>query len=344
MKPRAKTGSGWVPAPFFTAFIGAAANTRAHRIWKSGKMALQGRSGKEKIISDSPPPPEEVSCPCAVFKLVDRFWHENIDTLRPVWNAALKRPFMSGYELFMKENLTMVAHEGRMVSVPSVSGGFSTNELVPGPVFKPGQDIEGKAPMELWACIEGECHFLEGPFYESEEICIAECKGPPMKWTCLGHECIEDQLGEFETYEACVASGCLSTPCPCNDCTPGMQSDITAILANFFCNWMPAEITFSWYDPDNWLPIEKPILITYGNCVFKCTLDAGEAGVYWIYLVYSDAYEGSPWEILWCDVAMTIYGNWVGGLSPCDRSGEYILAWGSWQCLDGGSKLYILNV
>jgi hypothetical protein len=90
---------------------------------------------------------DPAKCPCNSFKLLDLFWQQNASALRPIWNAAVKRPHLSGYQLFMDENLRSCHANGCFVSAPSASGGFNFACVTPGSVeIPPAGAWIGKAP------------------------------------------------------------------------------------------------------------------------------------------------------------------------------------------------------
>jgi hypothetical protein len=74
------------------------------------------------------------ACPCKNFKMADWRWRVLTAAQKATWNAAVKKPFMSGYELFMKENLTTLKSKGKYCDVPSPSGGFSCALVVGGAI------------------------------------------------------------------------------------------------------------------------------------------------------------------------------------------------------------------
>jgi hypothetical protein len=90
---------------------------------------------------------DPAKCPCNSFKLLDLYWQQNAAALRPVWNAAVKRRFLSGYQLFMDENLRSCHANGCFVSVPSASGGFNFDCVMLGSAeIPPAGAWIGKAP------------------------------------------------------------------------------------------------------------------------------------------------------------------------------------------------------
>ena len=68
-------------------------------------------------------------CPCLSFKILDLYWQMYAPALKPVWDAAVKRPFLSGYQLFMDENLHMCHEHGTLCGTPSPSGGYAFANL-----------------------------------------------------------------------------------------------------------------------------------------------------------------------------------------------------------------------
>lgn len=138
-----------------------------------------------------PTPPADPSCPCEAFKYCDLIYQGMTEDERDEWRGSVTRPATSGYDLWMKECLTLVNAGEAPPDHPSPSGGFSAKEAQPGEKH-PGLEICG------WV--------------------------PPMRYDCTGAEgdppweCIEAVDGEFETLEECEAECEAPPPPPCPPC------------------------------------------------------------------------------------------------------------------------------
>jgi len=76
-------------------------------------------------------------CACKVFRNADTYFKAATAEAHRVWKAAVTRPGMSGYDLYMKEAMTL-GHAGYSAPLfPSPSGGFSALHAVPMPTFYP---------------------------------------------------------------------------------------------------------------------------------------------------------------------------------------------------------------
>lgn len=162
-----KRPKGIQPGPTFSCFFGPVDNLNLHRTGSRRSLAVTRRPRAIlKIHADESEPTPK--CPCKAFKYLDRYWQLNQNTLRPIWNAALKKKHMSGYELFMKESLTLCPITGTLPECPSVSGGYAKDKLIPSTnEIPPLGDWIGKAC--LTAC-ESACES------ECETTCQASCE------------------------------------------------------------------------------------------------------------------------------------------------------------------------
>jgi len=119
-------------------------------------------------------------CPCHSFKVLDAYWTANAAALKPVWDAAVKRPHLSGYQLFMDEALKLCHSWGVLPACPSASGGFNWNCLVPSSVeVPPAGAWIGKAALR-WACSGAPdflCTINPNGAYASLAACQAACVG-----------------------------------------------------------------------------------------------------------------------------------------------------------------------
>jgi len=66
------------------------------------------------------------------YAVADRFWQMMPRSERQEWNAAVKRPYLTGYQLWMKEAMSLFARQEFAPDHPSISGGFTTHKAIPG--------------------------------------------------------------------------------------------------------------------------------------------------------------------------------------------------------------------
>ncbi len=141
-----------------------------YRTTKAGTLlyAPKGRP-KTKIKG----PKEELKCPCAAWKLADATWVGMTEAEQQVWIDALKKPGMSGYDLFMKEAVTCMIAGNNSPITPSISGGWSTTKVkCDGPIPPPEACIDEPPPPEVYhAC----CNL---------RVCWEEDFGPTWHWLC----------------------------------------------------------------------------------------------------------------------------------------------------------------
>lgn len=83
---------------------------------------------------------EDIPCECLAMRLADAYWQAHAATLKPVWDPAVKKRHMSGYELFMKEAMALILSDNRLPAAPSPSGGYSLHGLIPSPDPPPWGD------------------------------------------------------------------------------------------------------------------------------------------------------------------------------------------------------------
>ena len=113
---------GFTPSPFISTMFGHFAN-----------VSLQRGYHKPAPIDSVYPPPEPSEpgppCPCNVFRECDKAYTALSTVEKKVWRDALKKPGISAYNLWMKEQMTAAMNAGKLVTCPSVSGGFSCQSL-----------------------------------------------------------------------------------------------------------------------------------------------------------------------------------------------------------------------
>ncbi len=175
MDKKRKTPRGWQPNIFFSSFFGPAGGANLSRSRKSGRPVAAARPHPKKHATPSTVEPKP-KCPCKAFTNADKYWQENQEELRPIWNAAVKRQWMSGYELFMKEALTLCPITGTLPLCPSVSGGFTTHHLQPGKIeVPPAGEWIGKAPPPVTA--GDPCEYCAGDTPKIVPILVAGFTG-----------------------------------------------------------------------------------------------------------------------------------------------------------------------
>ena len=98
-----------------------------------GNISLHRQYHKPPPIDSVYPPPEPSPpgppCPCNVFKIADAAYTALPEETKQQWRDAVKKPGISGYTLWMKENMTAAMREGKLPTGPSASGGFSCRAL-----------------------------------------------------------------------------------------------------------------------------------------------------------------------------------------------------------------------
>ena len=139
---------GWRPSVLTSTFWGMAAGIKAQRA-RHGRgigVSFKGqRSRRAPPLSADPSP----RCPCKAFLYCDRHWQTLSPEQKREWQLAVKAPGKSGYDVYMKEALTLCMQQGVLPQCPSPSGGYSTRCLVPSdtPVPPPGDWIGKAATM-----------------------------------------------------------------------------------------------------------------------------------------------------------------------------------------------------
>ncbi len=175
-------------------------------VWSTGWSKRRGHVRRFLHHRKRTEPKAKLSCPCVSFRLSDLRWRAFDAAEKKKWDAAVKRKPMSGYELFMKESMSLLNRGHNYPACPSVSGGFSCNYLIG------GSDM----PEEF----------------------IGEAPPPPARWTCTGEpdwQCIPAEDGEYETKQECL-DDCFSRPTPwpegdtCQYCIRLTPSKITCEL------------------------------------------------------------------------------------------------------------------
>lgn len=87
------------------------------------------------------PPPKKPkkgieTCPCKSWTHADWLWsHGFVDTDQ--WRKAVKRPGMSGYDLWMREAVHLASQGHYFPHMPSISGGWSASKCVLGFDYQP---------------------------------------------------------------------------------------------------------------------------------------------------------------------------------------------------------------
>lgn len=257
-----KKQSGWRPSILMSQFYGPAGPIYTYTQRRAVAMVAAARPVRKKQTAPKPPGMEE-KCPCQAFQVLDLYWQSMSKAEQDVWNDAVKKPHMSGYQLWMKESLWLCKESGYLPACPSVSGGFSCNYIIRGDEKVPPEgDWIGKFPALRWSCTgppDYVCVVMpEGDYAtlaECEAVCVPSrftCTGPPdwdcisdplgefatveeceavcrpPRWKCIGwpdYACTEDPDGEFETLEACQAE-CPEPQNVCQGCDPKIPDDL----------------------------------------------------------------------------------------------------------------------
>ncbi|MBA7643145.1 hypothetical protein ES703_50859 [subsurface metagenome] len=143
---------GWFGNIWTTLLFGPAGPLNIHGQRRRRGMVVAPR--KDTWVWDEPRPETvEPKCPCSCFKNLDLYWQKMDWGQKHVWNAAVKKPHMTGYNLFMKEGLSACYEHGYLPKVPSVSGGYSPfncpymDKRIP-----PAGEWIGKAPIGKYHC------------------------------------------------------------------------------------------------------------------------------------------------------------------------------------------------
>lgn len=72
-----------------------------------------------------------------VFRYCDAVYQQMTAGQRAPWKAAVKKPAMSGYTLWMKESIHLATQGYYLPDAPSPSGGFSASDAEPGATYPP---------------------------------------------------------------------------------------------------------------------------------------------------------------------------------------------------------------
>jgi len=216
---------GFVPSPLFASWWGPLAD----QVWqpppfKGGPHARTRRKHKRE---DHRSPYQK--CPCEAFTLCDLRYQHFSAAEKKIWKDAVKKPYTSAYELFMKECLCGLIKTAYYPTCPSASGGFNCKSVITGP-DRPPEGFVGQVPPDTHYRCTGP------PFYECEEdpegeydtliACTLHCN--PPKYECSGapeYLCEEHEHGSYDSFGACLAV-CQPDPPPptgpdCFECDPG---------------------------------------------------------------------------------------------------------------------------
>ncbi len=113
------------------------------------------------MIVDPPPP---ASCACEAWKAADMNWVLLTEAQRQVWRDAVRRPGISGYDMYMSENMHCFHDGDGGPDGPSPSGGYSTVNVVcdaPDGIECPEACLHEEPPPE-WSVGEDCCGFDAG--------------------------------------------------------------------------------------------------------------------------------------------------------------------------------------
>ncbi len=187
---------GYKPSPLLAEWWGNLANA-VYR-GQGGKGFMHARAKRtHKTATEKT---DFQKCPCEAFKKCDKKYQQLSLQQRAPWRAAVKKPHISGYNLYMKECVSLLIKEENFPDCPSVSGGYSCM-FAQGGETSPPAPIIGQAP-------------------------------PPSEFVC----CFPDGFCQVLPPTICLARGgephygltsCDPNPCPqpandCLDCYPKM--------------------------------------------------------------------------------------------------------------------------
>lgn len=93
---------------------------------------------------------DDMRCDCKIFKLADSLYSAKPRAEKDVWNAAVKKPQRSGYNLWMTECVYAFMRGYMAPDQPSSSGGYSGIYTVPGFKHKP-PPCAYRGPYDCWS-------------------------------------------------------------------------------------------------------------------------------------------------------------------------------------------------
>ena len=120
--------SGWVPSPLFSDWWGPLADQVWNPAFRKHGPAARRKKPHSTDVHRSP----KQKCPCESFTICDLSYQNMSGPDKSLWKAALKKPGMSAYELYMKECLSTAMRTATYPECPSVSGGFSCGSVIAG--------------------------------------------------------------------------------------------------------------------------------------------------------------------------------------------------------------------
>jgi len=84
-------------------------------------------------------------CACNAYLVADWLWTSgHLD--KDLWRRAVKRPHFSAYDLWLYESIGCARAGLYLPDVPSISGGYSRNNLIPGTTWQPPADCLNDPP------------------------------------------------------------------------------------------------------------------------------------------------------------------------------------------------------
>jgi len=182
--------------------------------------------------------------PCIQWTYADAIWQSFTSEQKAEWQAAIKAPGVSNYDIWMKEALWHCQQYEYLPDHPSASGGYSHGPLNPGFTFPPTPDKEPPEPPppppppppiepesgkwyccyeEFWDDYEGECdgdpdsdavNCYDGDYC----IWLIETYGAQgecwfINWMIHKYEIFTITGGPFEELDECL-SNCEGAPPP----------------------------------------------------------------------------------------------------------------------------------
>jgi len=119
----------WTPHPLITSAHGPVGDHLARTNKRTGRTSFAPRRRTTSA--------RHAVCGCKLFRLADTFYKAAGPAYYVPWAAALVRPRMSSYDLYMKEALTLMNAGYSAPHWPGPSGGWTTHAATPGPTFYP---------------------------------------------------------------------------------------------------------------------------------------------------------------------------------------------------------------
>ncbi len=174
---------------------------------KIGKWTYYKAKHGHKLIASRPTsehkallnPGDDERCSCWAWRYADYLYQGFDAATRKTWNDGLKKSHMTGYDLWMKEAMHLIAQGLNPPDTPSVSGGWSTGQTVAGVLYPlpAGNPCEFEPPPEPEPPVSAydceNCHTGTTPAFVL--VTISGLTGPPSVYN--GSRVIAQ---DWETY------------------------------------------------------------------------------------------------------------------------------------------------